>query len=87
MAVLDHIAALTKMIVFFSISLRQAKKTLSDGRNAHINLPGEEFWLKELQRRFITSEAKVNSDGEELLVIAQNITAVRDELRKQRAVA
>ena len=79
-AVLDHIQSLTKRLVFFSISLVEARKVLSDGRNAHINLPGTEFWLKEIKRRFITSEAK--EAGRTLLVVAQAIDDVREVLRK-----
>ncbi|MBM3460741.1 MAG: DUF115 domain-containing protein [Armatimonadetes bacterium] len=78
-AVLDHIQALTRRIAFFSISLVLAKKTLSDGRNAHINLPGVEFWLKEMKRRFVVSEAKVTT--EYVLVIAQAIEDVKETLR------
>ena len=83
-AVLDHIALLTKKIVFFSISLQPANKVLSDGRNAHINMPGVEFWLKEIKRRFVISEAKVFHGGETLLAVAQSIDGVRDTLRRQK---
>jgi 2-polyprenyl-3-methyl-5-hydroxy-6-metoxy-1,4-benzoquinol methylase len=80
-AVLDHIQSLTKRLVFFSISLVKAEKILADGRNAHINLPGAEFWLKEIRRRFITSEAKLINGTESLLVVAQSIEDVREYMR------
>lgn len=81
-AVLDHIASLTLKMAFFSISLCPANKKLADGRNAHINLRDSEFWLSELKRRFILSEAKVINDT--VLVVGQSIEAVRNEMRKRR---
>jgi uncharacterized Rossmann fold enzyme len=86
-AVLDHIASLTKRIAFFSISLGKANKTLSDGRNAHINLPGQEWWLKELKKRFVLSEAKISKDGEVLLAVAQSVDDVREIMRARNAAA
>jgi hypothetical protein len=85
-AVLDHIQSLTKRLAFFSISLVKAEKTLADGRNAHINRPGEEFWLKEIRRRFITSEAKLINGSESLLVVAQAIDDVREVMRSGHVV-
>ena len=76
-AVLDHIAALTKRIAFFSISLREANKVLADGRNAHINLRSSEFWLREIQRRFVMSEAKVMNSGEVVLAVGQSFEDVK----------
>lgn len=84
-SVLDHIASLTKRLAFFSISLVPAQKVLSDGRNAHINLPGEEFWLKELKRRFILSEVSVQPDRT-MLVVAQSVDEVRNEIRKRNGL-
>jgi hypothetical protein len=81
MAVLDHIQALTKKVVFFTISLRAAHKTLSDGRNAHINLRPVEFWVKELKKRFIVSEVSVK--GDILMVVAQSIEACREILAQR----
>jgi hypothetical protein len=86
-AVLDHIQSLTKRIAFFSIALTPANKKLADGRNAHINLHDAEFWLKEIRKRFITSEAKVASDDSGLLVVAQSIDDVRNLLREERKAA
>lgn len=82
-AVLDHIAALTERVAFFSISLVPAVKVLSDGRNAHINLRPQEFWLRELNKRFIVAEAK--SRGDVLLVVGQAISDVRQVLKERKA--
>lgn len=84
-AVLDHIQALTKRVAFFSISLRPAHKILSDGRNAHINIRDPEFWMVELQKRFIIAEAKVDTDGECLLAVVQSIDDVKECLRARRS--
>lgn len=86
-SVLDHIASLTKRLAFFSISLKPANKVMSDGRNAHINLPGEEFWMKELRCRFVLSESVISPDKAELLVIAQSIEDVKQTLRGRNARA
>ena len=82
-AVLDHIASLTKRVAGFSISLVPAVKVLSDGRNAHINLRAQEFWLRELNKRFIVAEAK--SRGDVLLVVGQAISDVRQVLKERKA--
>ena len=76
-AVLDHIQKLTKRVVFFSIDLTPAEKVMEDGRNAHINLRTNEFWLKEIQKRFVISEAQMSKDGHTLLVIGQAVSDVR----------
>ena len=83
-AVLDHIASLTKRIAFFSISMQPANKKLADGRNAHINLRNSEFWLNELKKRFILSEAKVHNSGEVLLAIGQSVEDVKQTIQRGR---
>jgi hypothetical protein len=80
-AVLDHIRDLTKRIVFFSIALVPARKVLSDGRNAHINLRDAEFWMTEIQKRFLISEAKASQ--EYVLVIAQSLNDVRERMKEK----
>lgn len=47
-AVLDHIRKLAKKAVYLVISTRPATKTLDDGRNAHICLHDEGWWLETL---------------------------------------
>ena len=73
-AVLDHIQSLTARVAFITIGMVPAVKTLSDGRNAHINLHDSEYWCRELAKRFIISEIK--STKETLFVIAQSISDV-----------
>lgn len=51
-AVLDHIKSLARKVVFFQIATRPARKTMPDGRNAHINVRPKEYWLEKLMERW-----------------------------------
>lgn len=62
-AVLDHIKSLTKRVVFFSISLTPAKKSLPDGRNTHLLVQTTRWWLDKLLSRWTLDTAR-NSDSE-----------------------
>ena len=50
--VLDDLFRLTKKRAFFVIANRPAKKTLPDGRNAHLIQEGPEWWLPRLMSRW-----------------------------------
>lgn len=50
--VLDHLAQLTEAVGFFSIDTGPAKKTLTDGRNAHVLQRPPEWWLPRIMCRF-----------------------------------
>jgi hypothetical protein len=50
--VLDHIHSLTRKAVFFSGCTVPAKKTLADGRNAHLIVKSARWWLDQLWDRF-----------------------------------
>lgn len=56
-AVLQHISDLAIKMAIFVISLHPAKKTLPDGRNAHISLQKENWWLSKLRRHFVITES------------------------------
>ena len=58
-AVLDHLVSLTKHVCLFMIHTRPAKKFLPDGRNAHISLHDEKWWLDKLGQYFDHSEHTV----------------------------
>ena len=58
-AVLDDIASLTKMAVFFVIATRPAKKILADGRNAHLIQEPPSWWLPQLERRWALSNVHI----------------------------
>lgn len=50
--VLEHIASLARTAVFMNIACREAKKTLADGRNAHLIVRQPYFWLDTLREYF-----------------------------------
>lgn len=51
-AVLDDLRGLTKTLIFLIVSTRMAKKTLPDGRNAHLIVRDQRYWLEDLMKRF-----------------------------------
>lgn len=50
--VLDHIQSLALKGVFLVIALHPAKKTLADGRNAHLIQQPPEWWMPKLMSRW-----------------------------------
>ena len=50
--VLDHLMGLTEALGFFTVDFGPAKKTLPDGRNAHILQRPPEWWLPRFMCRF-----------------------------------
>ena len=67
--VLDDLKDLTKKAGFFVIANRPAKKTLEDGRNAHLIQEGLEWWLPKLWERFRI--INMNNYGGEFLVAVE----------------
>ncbi len=51
-AVLRHIASKVKRKVIFVIATRLAKKTLADGRNAHLIVKDEAWWRAKIAEHF-----------------------------------
>lgn len=62
--VLDHIRSLIRVMGFFVISTRPAKKTLPDGRNAHLIIQPFDWWMDKLRERFEIIEWKTDVSGE-----------------------
>lgn len=62
--VLDHIASLTKKIAFLSVHESEAKKTLPDGRNAHLIQMPMEMWFMPISQRFDIQMLQRVSDRE-----------------------
>ena len=50
--VLEDISKLAKKFVLFTICPIEAKKVLSDGRNAHICIAGPSYWLEKICKYF-----------------------------------
>jgi hypothetical protein len=66
--VLDDLARVTRKIGFFVIANRPAKKTLPDGRNAHLIQEPASWWLPRLEKRFVVSQVK-EMEGEFAVVV------------------
>lgn len=70
-SVLDDLERVTLGVGFFVIANRPAKKTLSDGRNAHLIQEGPRWWLPKLCRRF--EIVQLNSFKGEFLVLVKHL--------------
>ena len=64
--VLDDLQRVTKKMGFFDISTVKAIKKLPDGRNAHLIIESEHFWLPKLLDRF--GIGMVRNEGNALTV-------------------
>lgn len=51
-AVLDDLSRVTRKALFLEVATRPARKTLEDGRNAHLTIEPCEWWLPRLWSRF-----------------------------------
>jgi 2-polyprenyl-3-methyl-5-hydroxy-6-metoxy-1,4-benzoquinol methylase len=49
--VLDHLQGLARRLLFLVVATRSAKKTLEDGRNAHLIVEPDAWWRDTLERR------------------------------------
>lgn len=58
--VLRHIRSKMKIGGFFVIATRPAKKTLPDGRNAHLIVEPLEWWIRRLEWHFTILETMVD---------------------------
>ena len=50
--VLTEIHDLSKRLVFLTVATRKACKTLADGRNAHLIIENEKWWMEKLTSKF-----------------------------------
>ena len=67
-AVLDDLKRVVRKAGFLVIANRPAKKTLPDGRNAHLIQEGVDWWLAKLRARFEIAYTK-ESQGELIVVV------------------
>ena len=71
--VVKHIRDLSQRIAIFVISLRPAGKTLPDGRNAHITIRHQDWWLSWLRKYFIVVEEHVDPVRRELVAVCKKL--------------
>jgi hypothetical protein len=61
-AVLDDLCRLTEVVLFCTIHTGPAKKTLADGRNAHLTQQPMSWWLPKLWDRFDLQSVQVTGE-------------------------
>ena len=66
--VFNELKDITNKLAFFTIALQPAGKTLKDGRNAHITLKPDIWWLKFIEERFNILSLKKNPNRLKVLV-------------------
>jgi 2-polyprenyl-3-methyl-5-hydroxy-6-metoxy-1,4-benzoquinol methylase len=69
-AVLTHIRSLALNAAFFVIACREARKTLPDGRNAHLIVESPEWWADLLSTNFKPMVKHV-SDANDLMMVCK----------------
>lgn len=70
-AVLQELRTCTKIVAFLTIATRPAKKTLADGRNAHLIQKNGRWWIEALWNAGFELHQFIDVGGEELQVIAK----------------
>jgi 2-polyprenyl-3-methyl-5-hydroxy-6-metoxy-1,4-benzoquinol methylase len=60
---------LSKKMTFIVLSTREAKKTLSDGRNAHLIVKSPVWWIKKFENKFDILVVHFKKDVSELILL------------------
>ena len=60
-AFIDDLARVTTKRLFLNVATRPAKKTLPDGRNAHLTQKPWEWWVPRLGKHFVVRKAHVDN--------------------------
>jgi len=81
--VIDWIADRARYGAVFNICLAPAKKTLPDGRNAHITLKPAEWWQKQIARRFSIAES--TRSGSNVVFVCSAIGAQQRFMEEKKA--
>lgn len=67
--VISDLHMLSKKMTFIVLSTREAKKTLSDGRNAHLIVKSPIWWIKKFENNFDILVVHYKEDVSELILL------------------
>lgn len=67
--VISDLKMLSKKMTFVVLSTREAKKTLSDGRNAHLIVKSPIWWIKKFENNFDILVVHFKKDVSELILL------------------
>lgn len=74
--VLTHLAYLTEKMLVCVISTRPAKKTLPDGRNAHLIVRSEGWWLDMLNLHMVFINAEQTIEGFTVTCVPKTLSKI-----------
>lgn len=86
-SVLDDLRRLMKKVGFFTVATRPARKTLGDGRNAHLIQENYRWWLPRLLDRFEIKNINVEEDEFIVFVMkkeAKNAEDNKENIKSQK---
>lgn len=70
-SVLDDLKRLTKRVGLFTVHTGPAKKTLPDGRNAHLTQENMDWWFQKFTSRFELQTLQNQDNGFSIFVLAK----------------
>ena len=70
--VLSHLQQLTRRVAFFTIHCGPAGKFLPDGRNAHLSQHPMQWWIDQINRRFVIGQLQI-IDTHTLWMLARSL--------------
>lgn len=78
--VLSHLAALMQKYGLLVVSIRPSKRTLADGRNAHLIVESPMWWFERMKKHFTLVEGQMSEMGDSFMVLVR-----RNDMRAYNA--
>ena len=72
-AVIDDLKRVTNICLVVNIALRPAKKTLADGRNAHLIIESIDFWMNKFLKYFDLWQINGKNGAEVTMVLMKRV--------------
>ena len=72
-AVIDHLKQVTNICLLVNIALRPARKTLADGRNAHLIVEDIEWWMERFLKNFDLMSINGENNKEVTMVLLKRV--------------
>jgi len=71
--VIDDLKRVTNIVLVVNIALRPAKKTLADGRNAHLIVKDIEWWMGKFLKYFDLKQVNGQNGSEMTMILFKRV--------------